>query len=521
MRLPPLHVDPAPQAAGELPHDDLSARTIRAGRWRASSLLAQATLQFVVVVALARLLSPEDFGLAALAMVVVGFVGMVAELGLGAAVVYRRPLTARHVRVAFTVSMVAAIVLGGLLYAAAPIAARLLRNEAATGVLRAETVLFLFIGLGTTARALLRRDLLFRHLFAVEAGSYVLGNAAVAVTLALLGWGVWSLVLGLLTQALLSSAIALAITRHPVRPLLAAQEGRELLHYGGTATLNSMVSYAAGSVDSFVVGRWLGTAELGLYNRAFNLIVVPLSYLGSLLTTVLFPAMSEIRHDPARLRTAYLFGVQLTGMIAGPLCAGMLVAAPHLVVTIYGPKWIRATQPLQILATVGTLRAIYHMAGSVTYASGNVMAEVRRQALLGAVILGGGVLGTRWGLGGVALAVSAGIVAMYLAMGRLSLRIVGGTWGEFFAAHLPGAVLACQIAVIAFVVEWMMSARGVSSPWIVVAVVLACAAALPAGIYWLPRRCRPADLFARFSAPVSRLPTVVRVPVARVLRLET
>jgi O-antigen/teichoic acid export membrane protein len=498
----------------------LSERTIHAAKWRSASLLLQGLLQFGFGILLARLLSPTDFGIAAMAMIVVGLAATFAEVGLNSAVVYLRPLTERHIRTSFTFSIVVALFLTLALYVVAPLAARPFRSDSLIPILRAEALLFVLTAPGITALALLRRNLEFRRLFLVEVGSYMVGYGAVAMSLALLGFGVWSLVIGVLAQAALGSIFALASCRHATRPLLAFPESRQLFGYGAAATLNSLVSYAARNADSFIIARWLGAFPLGLYTRAFNLITVPLYYLGTATTGVLFPAMSEIRSDVRRFRTAYLLGVQITVLIAAPLSAGVAVAAPHLIAGLYGEGWSGATPALQILAAAGVFRAVYRLAGSVTYASGNVMAEVRRQAAFTLIILAGGVFAARWGIAGVAVALAVGIVFMYLAMNQLSLNIVEGRWRDFFIAHLPGLALGLYVGVVALLIRWVLERLGLGSFWIMVAILLGCAASLPLAVFLLPRTLRPVALFSRFSTPISRLPRPVRLPLVWMLRLE-
>lgn len=506
---------PAPDAAATL-----TQRTLAAGHWRSATLIAQVGLQFAVAVALARLLPPADFGLAGLALVVVGFVAMLADAGLTSALVYRRPLLTRDVRLAFTIALVVAAALGLLLLVSAPFAAAALRHGSLTALLRAESLLFILTAAGSTARALLRRRLDFRRLFVIEVGSYLGGYALVAVTLAALGFGVWSLVLGALAQAGLGSGLALALAPHPVRPILALRGGGQLLRYGGADTLNALVVYVGRSADNIVIGRWLGTADLGLYTRAFNLFTVPLSYLGTAMVSVLFPAMAEIRDDARRSRSGYLLGIQLMTMITAPLCAGVIVAAPHLVVGLYGEPWREAALPLQILASAGMLRAVSHLGAAVTYASANVMAEVRRQAMLAVLLYVGALVGVRWGIAGVATGLVAGTIFLYFAMAHLTLRIVNGTWREFFGAHVAGLGLAFPVATVALIVRWLLERQGVGSLPTLIAMLLACVGALPLGLYLLPARLRPTDLFSRFGSSISRLPVLIRVPLMRVLRLE-
>ena len=509
-----------PDAPTSVAEVTLTERTLQAGHWRSASLFAQLALQFGTAVVLARLLSPADFGLAGLALVVIGFVAVLADAGLGSALVYRRTLTSDDIRVAFTLSMAAAAALCLALLLLAPWLASPFHHDALAQVLRVEAPLFVLTAAGSVARALLRRRLDFRRLFIIDLTSYAGGYALVGVTLAVLGLGVWSLVGAALAHAAVASALSLALAPHPVRPLLALGEGRQLLTYGGADTLNSVVAYIGRSADVVVIGRWLGTAELGLYTRAFSLFAVPLSYLGTAMTSVLFPAMSEIRGDARRSRSGYLLGVQLMTMIAAPLCAGVVVAAPHLILGLYGERWRGAVLPLQILASAGTLRAVYHLGAAVTHASGNVMAEVRRQAALAALLYLGAFVGMRWGITGVSAGVVGGMLFMYFTMAHLSLRIVQGSWREFFAAHLAGLALGLQVGLVALAARWAMEYSGAGSLSTLLVIAAVSAAGVPLGLYLLPRALRPGDLLSRLGGSLSRLPLALRVPLMRLLRLE-
>jgi O-antigen/teichoic acid export membrane protein len=498
----------------------LSDRTIRATPWRSGSLFAQGALQFGFGIVLARMLPPGDFGVAALALVVVGFVATLAELGLTAAVIYLRPLSIRHIRASFTLSLLIAATFGGAMFLLAPFFAGLFDHPMLPAIFRAEASLFVLTALGTTARALLHRRLDFRRLFLVEVGGYVGGYAVIAVPLAALGFGVWSLVIGILTQAGLTSGLALVLSPHSLTPLLAARESRELLSYGGVTTLNGAVGYWSRSADSLVVGRMLGTVELGLYNRAFNVITVPLSYLGSALTGVLFPVMAEVRSDQRRLRSAYLLSVQVTAMIAAPLCGWVLVAAPHIIGGLYGPGWEGAIAPLRVLAAGGLFRSVYHVAAALTHASANVMAEVRRQLMFAALVAVGGLVGASWGIAGVAAGVLGAMLFMYLAMAHLSLRIVDGGWRQFLTAQLAGLGLGLFVGIGSAILQYVLERRGTSGPWILGALTAAAPVFFALGIYLLPPALRPIDLFSRIDGSLQRLPTPVRLPLRRLMRVE-
>ena len=501
------------------PAPELGGRAINAAQWQTASSLTKAVVQFGITVLLARLLSPEDFGLVALAFIVVGFAQMVVDLGLGPAIVQREELGDRHVRIAFTISTLIGLAAALLLAGGAPLFAALLGNSAVVNVLRAQSLIFLFAGLGATGRALLERRLDFRGLFFVDLSSYLLGYAPVATVLALLDFGVWSLVAASLLQGLIAAVVSLTLGRHSLRPLLAPAETRDLLDFGFGVLLNRTVVYASYNGDNFVVGRWLGPAALGLYTRAFQLMMLPLAHLQAITWNVMFAAYSRLQSDRPRAARAYLKGVQLNAMVVAPISAGMVMAGPHLVVGLYGAKWIGATYALQILAAVMLFRAVYGAIGALTHAFGEVYAEFRRQAVYAVLVIAASVLGSRWGITGVALGAASAVLYMYVSMARLAMRITGTRWSDFWAAQLPGILLGAWVAAVAAVVRFGLEARGAGSGTILATVIVASLAAVPAGVYLLPARFRPVELFRSLAPTVSRLPARVQLPVRLVMRI--
>jgi PST family polysaccharide transporter len=375
----------------------LGDRTARAAGWRFAATLAAALSRFVVGVLLSRLLMPADFGVMAIAVVVLGFTQPLQDLGLGAAVVQRPHLTSRHVRVAFTFSALLGLAIAAALAVVAPLVAVIMRDARVTPVVRALSVGLAFQGLGGIAGALLRRQLDFRRVFVVDTASYVIGSG-VSIVLAVLGEGLWSLVWGALVQGILLSAFQIASVRHSVRLLLAAREARDLLRFGVGWGASSWMSYLALNADNFVVGRLLGAASLGLYARAYMLMNLPYTYTASVMSSVLFPAFAEIQEDRARLRRAYLLMTQLTAIVAAASMATMAIVAPHLVRSLYGPRWVGVVAPLQILCGAGYFRALYHVGGMVAQSSGQVYGDLRRQVLYATLVVSGALVGSSYEL---------------------------------------------------------------------------------------------------------------------------
>ncbi|MFQ5688785.1 MAG: lipopolysaccharide biosynthesis protein [Gemmatimonadota bacterium] len=497
----------------------LASRTLTAAQWRFASIAVQSVLQFGVTVLLSRLLPPRDFGLVALALIVTGFARVVSQLGIAPAVIQRRPLTDRHLRAAFTLSVLLGLATAVTLVALAPLSAWLFHNSQVPAILRVVAWTFAVGGVGNTAGALLRRKLDFRRIFVVAAVSYGVGYAGVAVTLALLGFGVWALVLGALTRAALGAIMNLLLSPHPCRPLFDRVEVRELLGYGVGTSMHGVGSYLAQIGDNFVTGRWLGSERLGLYTRAYGLMMLTQDFVGHIALSVLFPAFSEIQHDRRRLGRAYLFAVQLTSLGSAPLMAGILVAAPHLIRGLYGENWSGAILPLQILCAFGLGRSIFPLGAAVARASGDVYALAWRTWLYAGLVVGLTYLATPFGLPGIALGVGAAILAAYLMLARLALSIVSLGWRDFFGAQASGLLLSLYVAGAALAVRFGLEAAGAPDITILIAIVGACALALLLGMRWLPERLKPRELSAALGE-ASGLPRSVLILLERAFALD-
>ena len=488
----------------------LARRTVAAARWRVAASVLQGAFQLAVGVMLARTLPPSDFGLVALAYVVVGLALLFSEAGLGAALVRVRPLTEAHVRTTFTASLLLGLAAAALLWVAAPAAAGLLRQDELAGVLRALAPLFVLGGAGATARALLQRELEFRALFAVELASYVAGYAPVALFLAVSGYGVRALVWGMLAQTGVGTAVALVLRRHSFRPLLSRGALREMAGFGGGTSLVRLSNFAAGHFDNLVVGRWLGPAALGLYGRAYNVVNLPLAYLSDPAWYVLYPALSELRGQPERVRRAYLAAVRVSALTAAPVLAGMAVAAPHMVPALYGAGWGGAVLPLQLLCAAALFRSMYRVSGALAHASGRVYGEAARQAVFAALTVAGAGVGTRWGVGGVGAGVAFAGLAMYAMMSRLSLQVLGCGWRPFVAAQLPGAAVGALVGAVALAVRGAAERAGFGHGAAFLAILAACAAVAPVALVFLPPGVLPERISARL-----RLPAAIRGAATR------
>ncbi|MBO0724813.1 MAG: oligosaccharide flippase family protein [Blastocatellia bacterium] len=467
--------------------EPLFGRAMSAFTWRFVSESLRFVLQLTVMIILARLVKVDQFGLLALAMVGANLVIRISEIGIYYAVVQRKDLTDNHIRVAFTLSTLFGLFFTAVVYLTAPLAGALLRNDEVTPILRLMSVIFLFMNLGSTAMGLLQRKLDYRNLLIAELCSYGIGYALVSVALALLGYGAWALAWASVIQFFLRTVLLLWLSPHPKRPSLAPQEARQLLNFGVGSSLSTLANYAAINGDYFVVGRWLGATALGLYSRAYQLMTLPMMQFTSVIASVLFPVYSMIQDEDARLRRAYLNSVSLSAVIVAPSLATLGVAAPEIMIGIFGAEWAGAAAPLAILCAGGSLNAAYTLGDSLARAKGAVYAKSRCHAIYAVCVFTGSYIGAKWGIIWVAVGVVIATIVMYLSMAQLTNRLVGASWKQYLLCQLPGAIIGASVVAVALPITVLLRAARLPSLLVLPCALIAAAVAAAVTGALLPR----------------------------------
>ncbi|HKQ79249.1 MAG TPA: lipopolysaccharide biosynthesis protein [Blastocatellia bacterium] len=466
----------------------LFERTIGAFAWRFLSESSTFVLRLFVNIILARLLPVDAFGLLTLVMIVTNLAYRVSQIGMAPAIIQRKELTKRHVRVAFTVSILSGVVISAAIWASAPAVAAIFRNDAAPQLLRFISLSFLFSSFGSTSAALLERKLDYRKLFLVELTSYSIGYALVGIILAASGAGVWALAWAMVVESVIRAGLLFTASPHSLRPSFAQAEARQLLNFGVGSSLSRLANYAALNGDYFVVGRWLGAVDLGLYSRAYQLVSLPMYQFSSVISLVLFPVYSRMQDDTAALKRAYIASVFFSAIIVIPLLTMLAISAPEVMAGVFGPQWTGAIAPLQILCLGGIFHSIYNLGDSLARAKGAVYLKFGCHAVYATCVIVGSVIGSTYGINGVAIGVVVALSVIYLLLGQLSIYLTKSRWREFFLSQLPGVVFGVSVAVLAMPVTSLLRAKQLPHLVILAVTVAASMIGVIAAALLLPNR---------------------------------
>jgi len=403
--------------------DSLAVRSVTSGAWLLGRRVAANAIRLAALAVLARRLEPADFGLAALAQVLLSFVVISQENGVATYVVYDRS-EEREERLssAFWLSLTLTLAQVGLLGLIAPFATRLFPSAALLPVLLPVAGTFVLRQLQTVPEAILRRSMEYRKLVARDTACDLLA-ALLSVVLALRGWGVWSLVLP--HVAIEPIRLSLVFWLAGWRPGLdlGLRHWRAISRYALPLMGSNALNLVANDGDTLLVGRLLGSQALGFYNLAWQLSNVVGRNLVSIASTVGMSAFALVANDLARLREAYLRSVRLIALLSFPTLAAMLVLANDVVLLLYGPNWTVSVTLLRILILFTIIRTVTTLSGVIFNVMGRTDLSLWFTIVFLPFYVAAIVVGARFGLVGVAWGVtlvrSVGAVGSFLLASRL------------------------------------------------------------------------------------------------------
>lgn len=448
-------------------NDTLSHRTVGALSWMFVNAGGQISLQITVLAVLARLVSPDQFGLVAATVILITFAEIISDCGIGAALIQRARLTDEHIRAAFTLTALLSIAVWACVALGAPAIASFFRLPALTPLIRVGGLTFVIRSL-TVGDFLLARRMRFRALAMVELVSYA-GYAAVAVFLAAQGWGAWALVDGQVSMAVIYTTLLWIVVPHPRRPCLAREPVQDLVSYGGGQFLGQFGNWLAMQGDNFVVGRTLGAYALGLYGRSYAMMSLPANLFGQVANEVLFPALASVQHDLEKLRVAFRHSSAVLALLALPASIVVAMLGDETVRVLLGPSWVALETAFSVMVFGMFFRTSYKLSDSLARATGAVYRRAWRQGAYAAAVVGGAFIGHWWGIRGVAFGVLAAVITNFLLMAHLALHLVDMSWRTFATAHAPALVLSATLVLTVGPSAVALRAVGASS-----VVVLGC-----------------------------------------------
>jgi PST family polysaccharide transporter len=439
--------DAEPAAGGG--HDEAVASGFA---WTSLGRLALQAANLVALIVTSRHIRPEEFGLFAPAAIIASLTYAVADGTFATALLQRKVLLPDHVRVSFWASLLCALAASVALVAVSPFIERAFGFGHLAQVIIASTLMLPPRVVAAVPTALLQREMRFRELTTMSFATAVMARIVPTIVLAVAGFGVWALVAGYVIQAYADLALLLWRARPSVSWPRDWRYAHDVVGFGGRVMAIQSLNQLASNVDNVLVGRLLGAVALGFYSRIFALMMLPVNLLGSSAQQVLFPRLARCQDDPVKLRAQLDVAIDLVNGLALPLSALLIVVADSLVLVALGSTWAAIILPTRVLFAAVAFRIGFKVTDTLSIATASLMPTLWRQAAYAGLVAVGTLVGSRWGLTGVAAGVALAVIVMYLVSLGAAAGLVGASGHRLALLHLRGAAItAITVAPAAFV----------------------------------------------------------------------
>jgi O-antigen/teichoic acid export membrane protein len=402
-------------------------------------ILSQVLLLFFGIF-LARMLSPSVFGLVAMVTMFTNFAALFIDLGFGVALVQKIDADEEHFSSVFWLNVSIGLFLYVFFFCTAPFFSYYFNQPDITILIRVISLSFIVSSLTSVQSNLLIRELKFKQKVIFNWIAIVLGYA-LAFYLAFNGFGVWSIVwMTLVTSAVNSILYWFSTNWHPSF-VFNKTKIKELSSFGLNVLGDTSVNYWSRNFDNFIIGRILGSTELGLYSRAYSLMLLPLRNISSVITKVMFPAFSKKQNDVATIKRYYLQIIKYIALLTFPAMIGLSLVSKEFVLLLFGANWAGMIPVLAILSLVGAVQSIFSLNGMIYNSLGKANIAFKVSLLVNFVLIIAFSIGVNYGIVGIAWSYLIATVLLFFPIYYTAIKQLDTQLSEVFLT-LKGIIYA-------------------------------------------------------------------------------
>jgi PST family polysaccharide transporter len=435
---------------------NLGRRTARGGALTITTQGIKFVFSTGTTVVLARLLTPQDYGLIGMVAVVTGFISLFRDLGLSQATVQKEKINAAQVSTLFWINLTLSVVVMLITVALAPAVAWFYGEPRLNRIMMVYAIGFIFGGLTVQHDALLRRQMRFVALTATDLASLLCGITT-AILLAWHGAQYWALVASQLVTGFVGAAGVWILSGW--RPSLPKKGSgiRSMLAFGGNLTGFTIVNYLARNIDNLLIGRFWGSQQLGLYARAYQLLLLPIDQINQPVASVAVPALSRLTDSPERYRQAYSRILEKVTMLTMPGVAFMIGTSDWIVRIALGPNWSGAAKIFALLGISGLIQPTCNTAGWLFISQGRTRQMFQWGMIGSGIIIAAILIGLPWGAVGVSTSYS---LALTFIAAPLLFWFIGREGHvrtrDIYLSILPASLAATSVLVSLFAFRRMV-----------------------------------------------------------------
>lgn len=439
-------------------------QALGAFKWNAIGTVLRVGLQFGVMIALARLITPADFGFFGVSLLVFGLGVLIADLGLGMALVQCPQLDMDVRRSAWGQLLLSHALTATVMYLGAPWFAALLGTPDVQDGIRAMALAVLVSAFMVLPMVELRRRIDFRQVQMAQVSGYFAGYVLTAIPLALLGWGGWSLVMALVVQQTVMTALCIRAAPQPLR----ARWRRlppGLPSFGLRVVGNNLANWVTENLDNLLVARLKGVTALGMYSVSRNLARTPVNHVVTMVQQVIFATSSRIQDDDVSLVRGYLALLKAIGLLTLPVFLGAAVVADSVIEGLYGPPWRPAGPVFAALCVAMPFHALMAIAGPILWGRGRTGVEIRVQITVAAALLLVLLALRHQSLATLAWGVCAVYAGRAIWLTGALARDLSIPPARILQALLGPGLLAAATMALLLVLEHLLARTSISAEW--------------------------------------------------------
>ncbi len=330
---------------------DLKSKTIRGGFWSLISQVGSKIIQLASTIIIARILSPEDYGLVAKVAILISFTNLFSDMGFSYATIQSPKLQHNQVNCLFWINVIIGIILGLIIYSISPYIADFYNDNRLSSIAKAMALTFPINGIILQHKALLSRQMKFKDLAIMQLAGICV-SVIVGIILALLGFGYWTIVI--MQIAIPLSSIPFSFLLCEWRPSIPSnfKNMKQLLNFGMGVTGYDIVNYISRSLDRLLIGKFDTTHNLGLYDKAYNLMMLPILQIRTPINRIAIPALSAVQNDKIKFNNTFYRIVSTIAIITVPLACILYISSETIIKIILGNNWVESAPLFKILSIV-------------------------------------------------------------------------------------------------------------------------------------------------------------------------
>lgn len=415
-------------------------------KWTFIDQVLSQVIFLVFSIFLARIVAPESFGIVSMVTIFSNFAILFIDLGFSAALIQKKEVTKEHFSSVFWLNLIIGFLFYFLFYISAPLISMFYKQPDLTPLIRVICLSFIITSFASVQANILIKEMQFKKKVIINWIAMIIGYV-MAFVLAYKNFGVWALVVMTLATSIVNSVLYWIASSWTPLFIFDWKKIKDLSHFGLNFLGDTSINYWSRNYDNFIIAKVLGSNDLGIYTRAYSLMLLPLRNITTIVTKVMFPAFSKKQDDIELLKNYYLNIIQYIALITFPLMIGLSLVSKEFVLLAFGNKWAAMIPVLSILSGLGAIQSIISLNGLIYNSLGKTNVAFRVSFISNVVLIIAFTIGVNYGIIGVSYSYLIASLLLFIPIYTTAIKQLNTSLLEVFLV-LKGVIAATLVMAI-------------------------------------------------------------------------